>query len=311
MESIETSAKWPVKFEDLKITTQTYVVYSNLKIDLDKFYANINCFQLFIESKKGLESCDAKDGDIVYAQYKVRDESGVYRIDYRGYAKKAVKTQTINVVVINMKEGDKFYNIKIAKSGKLQITGCRGLRPVIAIIKHIISMLRADNSLYVHEEADEVSEMARKIVCFIVCVMSNARIDIPFSIDRDKLNKFVNLKTSHISIFEKSVGYVGVNMKIVSEAETKEETTVDKITFDLYDSSLTFGHEQARYSDYLALYEKPNKKYKKLMNNSFLVFKSGKTIMSGCASRANRKESYEIFVDILNQVQELREHPLE
>jgi TATA-box binding protein (TBP) (component of TFIID and TFIIIB) len=269
-------------FDDLKITTRTYVVYSNLVINRDDLYEKINCVDVPNGDRK---SPSIKEGDIIYARYKM---------DFKGFSEKSLTSQTISSVIIVMKIGEKFYHIKISDKGKIQITGCRSWEPVIEITRNIIFLLRRNNMLHLKNEAGD------EIKCFIMCAMSNVRIPIPFPINRERLHRHINLNTEHISIFETSVGYVGVNIKIVSEKESKEETTIDEITFSARDEQLPVKcHRKAKYAEYLALYGDKNGKYKTEMKNSFMVFKSGKTIMSGCASSANRRESYEMFIDIV------------
>lgn len=279
-------------FDDLKITTRTYVVYSNLVINRDDLYEKINCV---VVPNGDRESPSIREGDIIYARYKM---------DYKGFSKKALTSQTISSVIIVMKIGEKFYHVKISDKGKIQITGCRSWEPVIEITRNIIFLLRRNNMLLLRNEAEADDE----IKCFIMCAMSNVRIPIPFPINRERLHRYINLNTEHISIFETSVGYVGVNIKIVSEQESKEETTIDEITFRARDEQLSVQcHCKATYADYLTLYGDKNGKYKTEMKNSFMVFKSGKTIMSGCASSVNRRESYEMFIDIVKNYRDLNQ----
>jgi hypothetical protein len=130
--------------------------------------------------------------------------------------------------------------------------------------------------------------------------MSNVNIVLPFRIDRDRLHNYINENTDHISILEKSVGYVGVNIKIKSDMESKEETTITKICYEEDDAP-----KNATYKEYLSFFGAENKKYKKEMYNSFLVFESGKTIMSGCSSYRNRKDAYEKFMTIIISAQDI------
>jgi TATA-box binding protein (TBP) (component of TFIID and TFIIIB) len=279
---------FPLPFEDLKVTTQTYVAHTNLSIPLQAFYDAVQCAPMKQPAnvkKISIAGENLKDGDIIYIQ-KGAESKGIDR--------GVKKRQMLNVVSIIIKYDSKVYNVKIPNSGKIQMTGCRGLESVIFILGAIVKILKK-NSILVLKDDKKV------VVCYSICVMSNVNIEVPFKINRDKMHAFINLKTKHISILEKSVGYVGVNVKILSEIESKEESTIDKLTFT---KSGACTVEPATFREYLEQYEEKNKKYKKDMYNSFLIFESGKTIMSGCSSFLNRKDAYETFVKIIQSSRE-------
>ena len=270
-------------FEDLRITTQTYVVYSNLVIPMEEFYAAIEYVPLVQPYKKkmDLEQENLRDGDIIYAQH--GDVS-------KGVKKTFKRKQKLNVLTIITKYQGKLYNVKIPNSGKIQFTGCRGTDVVIFVMKLIIQLLKK-HGLFQNDG---------EVLCYSVCVMSNLNITIPYRVDRNKIHNFINQKTEHISIFEISVGYVGVNIKILSNVESREEATIDKFIFG---SDGVHSATKVRYreflDDYENIYKKPIKKSKKEMYNSFLVFESGMTIMSGCCSFENRKDAYNSFMNIV------------
>lgn len=259
------------------------MVHTDLEIPLDSLFSCVSCVPLKQPYKKKIDISKEmlNDGDIIYIQYKNRS---------KGVNRTIKKKQMLNVVTIIIKFENKLYNVKIPKSGKIQFTGCKSISSAIYIVGTIIKLLRKHNIFKTTTGSDEV-------VGFSICVMSNVNIEIPFQIDRDRIHHFINHETDHISILEKSVGYVGVNIKINSNKECKEESTIDKITFK---PDGEYVLESAIFSDYLRNREKADKKYKKDMYNSFLVFESGRTIMSGCSSYANRKDAYEKFTNIIS-----------
>lgn len=277
-------------FENLRVTTQTYVVHTNLTIPLAELYACVKPTPVVQSYKKkfNVEKENLSDGDIIHIQFKN---------DSKGIIKDIKRKQMLNVVTVIVKYKNKLYNVKIAQSGKFQLTGCRDLESVIFIVGVIIRLLR-QLGLY-KQTSDAVG--IEQTECYFICVMSNVNVEIPFKINRDKLHQYINQKTDHISILEKSVGYVGVNVKIASERERKEDVTIDKVT---YATNGSYTKEVARYSDYLRACEKADKKYKKEMYNSFLIFESGKTIMSGCSSALNRRDAYEMFMRIVEEARD-------
>ncbi len=279
-------------YENLLVTTQTFVVHTKLRISLEHLYEIIQCVpvnQSYKKKKFDMSKETLGDGDIVYAQFN-KNSKGMHRDVH--------PKQMLNVVTVLIKLGAKLYNIKIARSGKFQFTGCKSIEPVLFNVRLLLNMLWNANLLKTFD-----GTRSPNVETFIICVMSNVTIHLPFRIDRDKLHHYINESTEHISMLEKSEGYVGVNIKIKSDRETKENTTIKKVVFDMNQTTETI--EDATFADYLISCELKGKKYKTEMYNSFLTFESGKTIMSGCASYKNRKDAYEIFGRIISEAQHI------
>jgi hypothetical protein len=129
--------------------------------------------------------------------------------------------------------------------------------------------------------------------------MCNINFAIDFQINRETLNTIVNTQTQHISILEPSDGYVGVNIKIAVKEESLEQILLDQYSF-IEDEWKVSKVRFMNYIESLSVKEQ-KKKMAKCYVNTFLVFYSGKVIMSGGISAINRKKAYELFIDIIQK----------
>jgi len=228
------------------------------------------------------------EGTIVFAQYKQ---------EFKGTAFKKVSSKYfLNSVTVIMKIDTKYINIKVSNKGKLQITGCNQNVYATQILKHFwkhLSSLPADTW---HFQPDTPADTFEAL---IIPVMCNINFSIPFQINRESLNHVINTQTRFISILEPSDGYVGVNIKIAMQDELLEDILIDRYTYPLAQG--VWCHSKSRFMDYMETLtpKEQKKKIAKCYINTFLVFYSGKVIMSGGISHHNRKRAYEQFMKII------------
>jgi hypothetical protein len=122
--------------------------------------------------------------------------------------------------------------------------------------------------------------------------MRNIDFDLGFVLDREKLDRYINNHTSYFSLLETSIGYTGVNIKIpilqpIDELEVKELIFTDegiKSRFVPYKKHLSTLKEK----EY-------DKKMMKERFNTFLVFQSGKVIMSSVNKNFAREPYYKFW----------------
>lgn len=278
-------------FDQYPISTQTLIISTNVGIDCAKYFAGIQCAPIpkpvTGKGRMLVQDCDSlPEGSIVFAQYKR---------EYKGTAfKKISEKYFLNSVTIIMRIHLKFINIKVSNKGKLQITGCNQHTYAISILKHFWRHLEPERGSiweFHHPQATSVFE------ALVVPVMCNINFSIPFQINREALNTIINTQTQFVSILEPSDGYVGVNIKIAMRSEPLEEIEIDKYVFldGEWDISKT------RFMDYILTLtpKEQKKKIAKCFVNTFLVFYSGKVIMSGGISHHNRKVAYHKFMEIV------------
>lgn len=281
------------QFEDYPISTQTLIIRTNIIIDCQKFYDLIRCTDIVIPSSgKKRMVVDMEDssntGAVVFAQYKT---------DYKGTPfKKISKKHFLNSVTIVMNVGVKYINIKVSNRGKLQVTGCNKSIHPMTIVHYFWNYIKElDNTWQYHPHENFFTAS-------IIPVMSNINFSIDFQIDRENLNTIINTKTKFISILETSDGYVGVNIKIDIDYEPLEEILVDEYS----QIGNSWELSKIKVIDYIGTLsvKEQKKKISKCYVNTFLVFYSGKVIMSGGISFINRKKAYETFLEIIEKYKE-------
>jgi TATA-box binding protein (TBP) (component of TFIID and TFIIIB) len=277
------------RFENYPISTQTLIVSTTVMIDCQKFYDSIEP----VEVKKPptgktrmlvQENESLKDGDIVFVQYKTEHKGMMF--------KKISEKYFLNSVTIIMKVHDKFINIKVSNKGKLQITGCSQDMYAITILKEFWKRIQERKELWTFQEGETFKAS-------IIPVMCNINFAIDFQINRGELNNIINTQTEHVSILEPSDGYVGVNIKISTQEESLENILLDQYIYKDGEWILS----KSKFTDYIQTLtpKEQKKKMSKCYVNTFLVFYSGKVIMSGGISYTNRKRAYEIFMEIIQK----------
>jgi hypothetical protein len=125
--------------------------------------------------------------------------------------------------------------------------------------------------------------------------MTNIVFDIGFHIDKIKLNKLLKQSKNFYSLFETNFGYTGMNIKI-------------PLSEDAYYISIPFMTLQN--NQWIVNYQKMKVQTKKKKFNTFLVFHSGKIIMSGMCEE-NMKGDYEFFKNFLVENRKLIEEIIE
>lgn len=303
------------KYEELDVTIQTWVVYSNITIDNEKLFETIVCRELKSplprHQKRMLVNSDEKleNGDVVFAEYLGLMKGRIFR--------KPKEKQMRNCATIIMKldaeDGKpvKFYNIKISKRGNFQITGCTSESTVKKIVQHLWTLLNKRPGLYTFNPAFKTNDFT----CYICCRMHNVRFSLPLMIKLRELNNTIKMipeiqefGAQFSSTYEPSIGYGGVNVKITSFIESIRDAKVTKCIC----SKGKFEFFQVQFSEYLHFLSPREvvKKTTKVPQNSFLVFSSGKIIMSGTFSEKNREHSYLKFCELFIRYQSLFTVPL-
>lgn len=154
-------------------------------------------------------------------------------------------------------------------------------------------------------ETGEIPLVIPKLRAFIYPVMINVNFNVGFEVNREILHKIINMKTKHKSILEQSDGYVGVNIKIFAKEEELEDASIVVAYLEQDDKGCwneEWQRSETNFGSYLETIPVKDKakKLAKVPKTTFLVFYSGRTIMSGTTSYANRASAYAIFRDIIN-----------
>ena len=201
---------------------------------------------------------------------------------------------SITVVIIL----DKPINFKICRNGTFQMTGCKTHEHAELCIKYIWKYIKDDKSLYSFSRGNELETL-------FIPSMRNIDFALGFIVDREKLNYYMspsnensyinNVDKEFHCLLETSFGYTGVNIKIPLNQDISK-MRIKKLVY--HDGNwLKIDTTYNEYLDLLSNKEKENKLNEERYN-TFLVFHSGKVIMSGLTSYFMR-DTYYYFLKIM------------
>ena len=308
--SIETAVNHLVypKMENIPVSTKTFIVMTNLVLDLRKLYDNLPITEYnFIPKKRGRKKkiidSDANsyvpDGSIVTMKYENKCK-GIDLKPKKSHKKKKSKWFRNSFTVVMILDG-KPINFKICQNGVLQITGCKIDSHAEGCVKHIWASI-------LHEEGNIFNfSRGTSLEAIFIPAMRNIDFNLGFCIDREKLAKYMTTQTEFHSLLETSFGYTGVNIKIPLSHKITD-LVLKKIKYvedDYIESTLTYG-------EYLMMLpeKERNKKLNKDRYNTFLVFQSGKIICSSI-SQEYASDAYDYFIRIIKTCKHISEEKLD
>ena len=174
--------------------------------------------------------------------------------------------------------GNKKLNVKVSKGGKFQITGCKDIDLVQSGLLYFLKLVRRECPQAVTGWSETLSIQVRT-------VMTNIVFDIGFCIDKAKLTAMLHQVKNCYNLFETNFGYTGMNIKIPLPSEAYHihlpELTLSGCSWNVNVKPFTLASKKKKY-------------------NTFLVFHSGKVIMSGMVEE-NMKRDFEFFHSFLLQ----------
>ena len=301
---INTETKKPLifpEFDDIKVSTKTFIIMTNLVIDLPKLFDFLPVTDYtFVPKKRGRKkkisvdnpNKDVPQGSIVTLKYenKIR---GIDLKQKKSHAKKKKSKWFRNSFTVVIILDEKPINFKICQNGRLQVTGIKFDHQVEDCIKFIWSHIKNnENNIFKFTNNEDY------LHAIFIPAMRNIDFSIGFLVDREKLAKYMSTQTEFHSLLETSFGYTGVNIKIPITQDIRG-MKLKKIEFNKNDDK--FRESFMTYDDYLKLLPEKEqlKKINKERYNTFLVFHSGRTIYSGISS-SFMKEAYYYFIKIIN-----------
>jgi hypothetical protein len=285
------------KFDDIKVSTKTFVVSTNMLLDLQKLFDFIKITPYnFTVKKRGRKKKNdtveqvniIEDGSIVTVKFE-KQIKGIDLKMKKGVSKKKKGKWFRNSLTIVLMLKNKPTNIKVYKNGVFQITGCKIDSNAEECIKYIWNIIK-DTDIYEFIRGDNID-------CFYIPAMRNMDFSLGFIIDREKLAKYMSMQTDFHSLLETSFGYTGVNIKIPIE----ESITTLGIKKTSYINNEWISVDTT-YQEYLDLLPKKEveKKLKKKRFSTFLCFHSGKIIQSSITENTARKP-YDYFLQIIRK----------
>jgi len=285
------------EFEDIKVSTRTFIAMTNLKINLETLFTFLPVLPPTGKTAKNIDFSELTPGDIISLQYKnkLRGEK------LKPKKKKKDARWFRNSFTVEIALEDKAINFKVYSNGVFQITGCKTDDHAESCVKHIWRLIEKSEGVYSYKRNSEALEI------LFVPAMRNVDFSVGFVIDREKFTEYINSKTPHHALLETSYGYTGVNLKMALEKPITE-MEITKLTMA---PGGEWERSETKYEEYLSHLtpSEQNKKRNKERWITFLVFHSGRTILSSVTSEYSRKAYYE-FVKIINESYDLIEERL-
>lgn len=303
-------------FDDIKVSTKTFTATTNLNIQIQELFHKLPITNYtVIPKKRGRKKKEEihnpnkniKQGSIVTVKY-IRELRGVElkpKKDKVGKKKKWFRNSITVVIIL-----DKPINFKVCRNGTFQMTGCKTNEHAELCVKYIWNYIKSYTDIYSFKHGNSLEAM------FIPC-MRNIDFDLGFLVDREKLNKYICIQQQFHCLLETSFGYTGVNIKIPLTDDI-EMMKVKKIVYDSGSGCSANGindgwnENWVTYQEYLKMLSNKERdaKLNEVRHNTFLVFHSGKVIMSGLTSEFMR-DVYYYFLSIIREAFEHIEERLE
>jgi|UniRef100_A0A6C0CZH0 TATA-box binding protein (TBP) (component of TFIID and TFIIIB) len=282
------------EFDDIKVSTKTFTAMTNLCIDLKKLFNFLPVIEYNVvpkrrgrkkKNEKNDTNLEIPQGSIITLKY----EDGLRGVDLK--KKKSEKKRkwfrnSFTVVILI----EKYINFKVCRNGTFQMTGCKTLAQAEQCVKHIWNLIKDDKTIYSLSSGDHPEAI-------FIPAMRNIDFSLGFYIDREKLARYMSTQTECHCLLETSFGYTGVNIKIPL---TKKINTINVCKINYLNNE--WVKEYVPYKHYLDKLTSKEKidKLQEERYNTFLVFHSGKTIMSGLTGELMR-DTYYTFIDIIRK----------
>ena len=293
-------------YDDIKVSTKTFIVMTNITIDTQKLFDYLPITNyIIIPKKRGRKkkvtpedpNKDIKNSSII--TLRMGDQIRGVSLKKK---KKGKKTCFRNSLTVVIKIDGKLINSKISRNGKFQITGAKFSSQAETLVKYIWE--------YIKDTKDIFELKDKHFKATFIPAMRNIDFTLGFNVDRENLDvEFNSGKYENFhSLLETTIGYTGVNVKRL----------ITKSIKDLQLKQLIYGKKRWKktkhvpYEYYLSTMseKEQKKKLEKDRYNTFLVFQSGKVIMSSMCS-AFGKDDYYAFIDIIKNNRNIFEEKLD
>jgi TATA-box binding protein (TBP) (component of TFIID and TFIIIB) len=286
-------------FDDIKVSTKTFTVKTNICLDIAKVAGMLPITDYVVvpkrrgRKKKGPVVDPNKDvayGSIITVDH-MRNIRGVDTKPKKKKKKKVTKwfRNSFTVVIVL----DKRINFKVYRNGTFQMTGCKTHEHAEMCVKYTWNFIKNDPTLYSFTSGDNLDTL-------FIPAMRNIDFSFGFLVDREKLDTYMATQTEFHCLLETSFGYTGVNIRIPLKVPVTD-MRIKNITLTNFDEEWNEGKMVGyqTYLDKLPLKEQ-NFKLNYDRHNTFLVFHSGKAIMSGSCA-AFMRPVYNSFLKVIRK----------
>lgn len=291
-------------FDEIPVSTRTFTAITNLNIDLDKLFKLLPITEYIeVPKRRGRK----KKGEVIDPNKDIKHGSIItltYKDSIRGVNLKKKKVNkdgkhwfrnSFTVVIVL----DKRINFKVCRNGTFQMTGCKNIEHALECVQNIWGHIKDQKDVYTFSRGD-------KLEALFAPAMRNIDFSLGFLVDREKLAQYMS-STDFFCIFELTLSYTGVNIKIPLQKDITE-LKITKMT----ETKSGYETEKVGYENYLGLLSEKEQRNKRTQTryNTFLVFHSGNVIMSGIDEEFMR-EAYYDFLDIMRECYDDVEERLE
>lgn len=273
------------KFEELGISTQTIMVYSNIQFNIPVLFKKLPITHVSVPLTKKRKLPDMKKvtapfGCIISLRHKnafrgIITKPDMLQSDQRG-------TYFLNQVTCVLSLGNKNLHIMIFNN-KLKIVGNKDIDHAIRAVEILWSYIKQIKSSYTLADPDTAPNFV------FDSVMTNVDFKLGFKIDRRELNNLMNSPEFsdfiHLSRFE-TTNSTNVNIKMYAQPPSNLSFRAIDI---IGDKTIKKFVSKNPYE----IKKEGKKKY-----TTFLVFRSSKVIESG-RFEGSMKHSYEKFLNII------------
>lgn len=272
MATVENSDQPSKAFQNLPISTQTIMAYTNCKFNIDTIFE-----KLPIVETNGL---DLK---------KIKGEHGkIYQIKRAGQVRGAPskKGHFRNQITVYIYIIDKMITAKIFPTGKFHLTGCKNLKHQQQVVVELIKAIR---KLHTKKEPAYTIEDDQPLNVILEVVMVNVDFHLGFDVDQQKLDRLLQEENNdYYTIFDTPVN-TSVNIKVDYPDPPKKEYQQIIITGSARNPKITFTTTD----------QCPKARPNNTRTHTFLVFSSSKVIQSGRYYDSEMEPAYQKFHDFM------------
>jgi hypothetical protein len=295
------------KFEDIPVSTKTFVVKTNMIIDLQKIFDILPvCEYVALHKKRGRKkkgvplntNDNLQDGSIISIDFFGKIKGTILKKKKKEKPKYFRNSMTVIMILDNKK-----INFKITKNGVFQITGCKTDSQSEKCVKFIYRYIKGSDCYRFVSGIAPIDTPTKILSALFIPCMRNVDFSLGFNLDREKLSNYIITHTDYLSNIAKDTKYTGVNIKLIPK-KTIHDLTLKRMFYD--NTKDDWGKtEIIPYTDYVKTLnpKEQKKKLNKEHYNTFLIFYSGKIIYSSMCELFARDSYYE-FISIIEKNKE-------
>jgi hypothetical protein len=289
-----------MKFQDCPISTNTYIGTTNVNIDLEKVFLNIPLIDYtYAPKKRGrAEPINPNiSNGIVSVKYN-QNTRGVFHTQATRLSKSFRNTLTIIIYMNGRLLNFKIFSGNSTKPNKTQHPGVKKLDDAIQSLSFFWNCIKDDESLYTIIDGKKFPTV------ILYSVMTNINFNIGYKINRQKLYNIIKRDSMFKTYIDIDNGHTGVNIKLPI---VQSDVDLYIPLVNLEDSTITSISKEQYYSLLTPIQIEKDKAVKL---STFIVFHSGKIIMS-CCNIQYMESHFDLFVKfMLDNVENIKDNSI-